>query len=291
MKKNNFLLLLLVAAVFTAFKSDKPAYRLFDKEGKEVKYSKMIKDASEADIVMFGELHNNPISHWMELEITKDLFEAKGENLILAAEMFESDNQMLLDEYTEGTIQQKNFEDEAKLWKNYGTDYKPLVEFAKGHNLKFIASNIPRRYAAIVHKKGFEGLDSLDQAEKALIAPLPIDYDADLPCYKAMMDMMKGMGPAHANENLPKAQAIKDATMAHFTLEYWTPGKLVIHYNGSYHSDNFEGIVWYLKKQNPDLKIVTITSVEQDDITKLDDENKGLADYIICVPSDMTKTY
>jgi uncharacterized iron-regulated protein len=157
--------------------------------------------------------------------------------------------------------------------------------------LKFIASNIPRRYAAIVHKKGFEGLDSLDSAEKALIAPLPIDYDADLPAYKAMIEMMKGMGPAHANENLPKAQAIKDATMAHFTLEYWKPGKLVIHYNGSYHSDNFEGIVWYLKQQNPDLKIVTVTSVEQDDIEQLNSDNKGLADFIICITSDMTKTY
>ena len=63
-------------------------------------------------------------------------------------------------------------------------------------------------------------------------------------------------GPAmHGNQNLPKAQAIKDATMAHFILENWEKGKTFIHYNGSYHSDNFEGIVWYLKQENPNLYI------------------------------------
>jgi len=229
----------------------------------------------------------NPLTENAVLEIS----EPEGNDLILAAEMFESDNQLILNEYLSGKIQQRNFEDEAKLWNNYSTDYKPLVEFAKEHDLQFIASNIPRRYAAIVHKKGFEGLDSLDNTAKAFIAPLPPDYDADLPGYKAMIEMMKGMGPAHANANLPKAQAIKDATMAYFTLQAWKPGKLIIHYNGAYHSDNFEGIVWYLKKHNPDLKILTITTVEQDSIENLNEDNKGIADYIICVPADMTKTY
>jgi uncharacterized iron-regulated protein len=79
--------------------------------------------------------------------------------------------------------------------------------------------------------------------------------------------------------------------MAHFILKNWQPGKLVVHFNGSFHSDNFDGIFWYLKKQNPDLKILTISSVEQDTIENLKEENLKMADYIICIPSDMTKTY
>jgi uncharacterized iron-regulated protein len=291
MKRVNYLLLLVIFISATALKSDKPAYSIFNEKGKEVKYKKMVEATMEADIVMFGELHNNPISHWLQLQITGDLFAEKGTDLVLAAEMFEADNQLILDEYLSGTIRQKSFEDEARLWNNYKTDYKPLVEFAKENNLKFVASNIPRRYASVVHSEGFEGLDSLSDHAKYFIAPLPPAYDPELPGYMAMMEMMGGMGSEHANPNLPKAQAIKDATMAHFTLENWAPGKLVIHYNGSYHSDNFEGIVWYLKNQNPDLKIVTITTVEQVEIDELEEENTGTANFTICVPEDMTKTY
>ncbi len=291
MKKVKYLLLIMIFISASAHKSDKSAYSIFNEKGKEVKYKKMLEAALEADIVMFGELHNNPISHWLQLHITEDLFTEIGTDLVLAAEMFEADNQLILDEYLSGTIKQKSFEDEARLWNNYKTDYKPLVEFAKENNLKFIASNIPRRYASLVHKQGFEGLDSLTDAGKAFIAPLPPEYDPELPGYKAMMEMMGGMGQGHANPNLPKAQAIKDATMANFTLANWSPGKTVIHYNGAYHSDNFEGIVWYLRQQNPDLKILTITTVEQAGIAELEEENIGIANYTICVPENMTKTY
>ncbi|TAF00991.1 MAG: hypothetical protein EAZ80_03290, partial [Runella slithyformis] len=66
-----------------------------------------------------GEYHNNPICHWLQLKLTKDLFKQKGENLVLAAEMFETDNQLVLNEYLSGFIKETNFEKEAKLWSNF----------------------------------------------------------------------------------------------------------------------------------------------------------------------------
>ena len=287
MKNFQFLLVALVF-VFTAFKSDKPAYHLFNKEGKDVKYEKMVKEVEDADIVLFGESHDNPISHWLQLELTKDLFDIKKDKLMLGAEMFESDNQVILNEYLEGKITQSSFESEARLWPNYKTDYKPLVEFAKVNNLPFVASNVPRRYASLVNKSGFEGLEELSAEAKAFIPPLPIKYDPELNCYKSMMEM-EGMG-GHITPNFPKAQAIKDATMAYFIMKNWSKGKLLIHYHGSYHFENFESIYWYLKQANADLKIVTITTVSQDDVTKLSEENTGTADFTICVDEDMTKT-
>lgn len=282
--------ILLVAAfvVFSSFKSDKPAYYLFNKEGKDVKYDKMLDKAKDADIVLFGESHDNPVSHWLQLELTKDLYDLKKENLILGAEMFETDNQVVLDEYLGGLISESSFESNARLWPNYKTDYKPLVLFAKENKLKFVASNVPRRYASLVNSKGFEGLDELSDEAKAFLPPLPVKYDAELNCYKSMMEM-EGMG-SHVTPNFPKAQAIKDATMAHFILKNWSKGKLLIHYHGSYHSENFESIYWYLKQANPDLNIVTIHTLSQDDVTELNEENKGKADFTICVDEDMTKT-
>jgi uncharacterized iron-regulated protein len=287
--KNFYILLTILFVLTTSFKTKKPAYLLFNEKGKTVKYEKMVKQLEDADIVLFGELHNNPVSHWLQLELTKDLKELKDLNLVLGAEMFESDNQLVLDEYFSGLISQTRFEAEARLWNNYKTDYKPLVEFARKNELRFVATNVPRRYASLVNSEGFEGLEKLSDEAKVFLPPLPVLYDPELPAYKSMLNM-EGMG-SHVSENFPKAQAIKDATMAHFILENWLPGKLLIHFHGAYHSDNFEGIYWYLKQQKPDLNIVTITTVSQEDISELSEENSGKAHFTVCVDEDMTKTH
>jgi hypothetical protein len=95
----------------------------------------------------------------------------------------------------------------------------------------------------------------------------------------------------HGGDNLPKAQAIKDATMAYFILKNKEANKLFIHYNGAYHSDNYEGINWYLKQENPTLKIITVSVLEQDNINSFNPDEKQKADFIIVVPTTMTKTY
>ena len=280
---------LLVAVLFfatsTIFAQQKPAYILYNAEGKKVSYKKMIKQLAEKDIVLFGEFHNNPIAHWLELAVAKDLSEKR--NLTFGAEMFEADNQQALNDYLSGKISAKGLDSAARLWNNYKTDYAPLVNFAKEKNAAFIATNIPRRYASLVSKKGFEALDTLSALEKTWIAPLPMDYDAQLPGYVKMVEMMGG----HGGPNMPKAQASKDATMAYFILQYFKPGSLFLHYNGAFHSENYDGINWYLKKKQPGLKYATITTVSQKDIKKLLAENKGKADFIICVDEDMTNTY
>ena len=268
-----------------AMAQQKPAYILYNASGKKVGYEKMLKVLAQQDMILFGEYHNNPISHWLQLIVTKDLQIKR--KLVLGAEMFERDNQEALDNYLSGKIDKRRLATEARLWDNYDTDYAPLVNFAKEKKLKFIATNIPRRYASMVAKGGFEVLDTLPQEEKLWIAPLPIAYEASLPGYANMLAMMGG----HGGENLPKAQAVKDATMGYSILKNWEPGNLFIHYNGSYHSDNYEGIMWYLLHANPNLKIKTISTVTQKDINKLEQENKNKAHYIICVDAEMTVTY
>jgi uncharacterized iron-regulated protein len=282
--------LILLSLSLMAFSQDKPAYQLFDDKGKSVSYKNLIRAANKADVVFFGEEHNNPIAHWLQLELLKDLHQSKGKDLVLGAEMFERDDQILLDEYLAGLIRTKNFEDEAKLWSNYKTDYKPLVEFAKANELPFIGTNIPRRYASLVSSKGIEALATLSEEGKRYVAPLPIVVDLSLPGYVNMLKMMEGHG-GPASENFPKAQAAKDATMAWSIAENWSKGKTFLHFNGSYHSDNREGILWYLERYEPKAKTITISMATQESIDKLEEENKGKADFIIVVPATMTKTY
>lgn len=283
MKLLALLSILCVSTFATA--QDKQPYQLYTKEGKKTTYKKLLKASERAEVVLFGEHHDNALIHWLQLELTKDSAEKKS--LVLGAEMIEADNQPQLDQYLRGEIDQKAFDSLARLWPNHKTDYKPLVDFAKEKKFPFIATNVPRRYARTVNKQGLEALESLPAEEKAWIAPLPIAYDPNLPGYKEMMKMMGG----HATDNFPKAQAIKDATMAHFIITNLKQGSTFIHYNGTYHSDNFEGIFWYLKKQNPSLKVITIAAVSQKNIEALEKEHFEKADFIIVVDEDMTKTF
>jgi len=64
-----------------------------------------------------------------------------------------------------------------------------------------------------------------------------------------------------------------------------------LHLNGAYHSDNYEGIVWYLRKYRPGLHILTITTIEQANMDSLLEENLGKANFTILVPQTMTKTH
>ena len=280
-------LLLILISFFFLYSSaqNKPSYLIYDQNGKKASYKDIINSSQKAEVLLFGEYHDNSVAHWLELEITKDLFGKIV--LVLGAEMLEADNQKQVNQYLNGEINQKKLDSTARLWPNYKTDYKPLVDFAKENKIDFIATNIPRRFASLVFKNGFEALDKLSQEEKSWMATLPFKYDANLPGYSKMAQEMGG----HGGENLPKAQASKDATMAHFINKNRKENSLFIHYNGSYHSDNFEGINWYLKQENPTIKIITIATVSQNEISKLEPEYLGKANFIIVIDEDVTKTY
>lgn len=299
MKPVQLVVLIIHCALFINLTPDLPAYQLYSPRGKAISYSKLLKLAAEADVVLFGELHNNPICHWLELQLAKDLYARKKEQLVLGGEMFETDNQVALTNYVQGRITDKEFARQARLWPNYDTDYRPLVDFARANKIPFVAANIPRRYASLVARQGLAILDTV--VNKEWIAPLPLIVDLSLPGYKAMMEMMGGHGSSASsgpgsgrdsiNRNFARAQAIKDATMAHFILQNWQDGKLLLHYNGDYHSKNFEGIGWYLRQQRPSLQILTISSVEQESIETLAADNKNTGTVILTIPLDMAKTY
>lgn len=273
---------------------DKPAYLIYNAQGELVSYSTMIQTITTADVCLFGELHNDPISHWLELEIMKSLYQIKKESLIVGAEMWESDNQLLIDEaFTNKFYDEAMYIESSKLWPNLKYDYLPLLQYAVKNNLKFIATNIPRRYARMVSKMGIESLDGLSPVAKGYIAPLPIPIDLNEYAYKSMIqDMPSGGNMKMVNpENLAKAQAVKDATMAYFILKNWAPGSLFYHFHGEFHSAFHSGIGYYLKVYNPKVKTKSISIVKQVDIQKLDPENMNRADFVVVVPEEMSVTY
>lgn len=282
-------LFMLAAVLGMALQSGREplAYRLYDKNGREASWTDVVNYCKQKDVTFFGELHDNPITHWLQLKLTRDLYEQNA-NLTLGAEMFEADQQVIIDEYLSNIISEKNFETEMRLWKNHKTDYKPLLDFAREHKLPMVATNVPRRYASAVAKKGRDELGKVSSEAKKFICPLPYEVDTTLSGYRNMLKMDMGHG---SSINIVYAQALKDATMAYFISRNLKSKGAFIHYNGAYHSENFEGIIHYLARYNSKATVATITTVQQKDVSRLDKDNEGKADFILVVDEEMTKTH
>jgi len=342
------------AQVKKATIDDVAAFQIFDSKGKKVSYAKFIKALQKSlpnksdskGVLLFGELHDNPIAHWLELQVTQDLY-AFQPNMILGAEMFETDQQTALNTYLNPPLDTTKkstsvnpmgmgfgpdpnyikLKKSIKLWNNFVTDYQPLVDFAKENHLPFVATNIPRRYASLVYKSGIgavygkEGakngpqrtfsvgtkLPSCDtgifkkdsmsyfaEINKGQSIPPIFVYDSTLQCYKDIFAMAGG----HGGQNLPMSQAIKDATMASQIYTHLPSNGIFVHYNGSYHSDNHQSIEWYLNEYNQNIlknyyqmNVVTISTRMQMNVSELENENKGIANFIIVVPENMIRTY
>jgi uncharacterized iron-regulated protein len=286
--KSSLLISFIFSFFFLGLSQDNPAYVIYNKAGKKVSFSKMEKAVLSKKYIFFGEQHNDPIAHWLQFQILESLFEKHKSNLMAGSEMFERDNQAVINRYLNNQIDEKKFQDSCRLWTNFETDYKPMLDFAKQNHIPWIATNIPRKFASQVFKKGVLSLDSLSIEQKKWICPLPFALDTTLSQYAALSDGEMHMGP-----NFVRAQAIKDATMALSIKENLNSKSVFYHLNGAYHSDFHQGILWYLQQYNgANLdEMITISTVSQLDISTLDEENRGKADFIICVPENMTKTH
>ena len=288
----NLLLFIAIIGLSNINAQNFDAFKFYNKKSKEVSSKDLIKELADYDVVFIGEHHDNSINHWLEKRITEALFEKKNGQIILGAEMFERDNQQALNSYLAGEIDAKILKDSVRLWKNYETDYRPLVDFAKDKKLSFIATNVPRKYASQTSKNGINSLNELPESEKKFIAKLPIEVTLETPGYKEMKSLMGDHVDEMKLMNFISAQAIKDATMAESIFNNLQSGKTFIHYNGDYHSKQYGGIYWYLKKKNPNLKIAIISVFESEKPDLFLPEKDFIpTEFNLVIPSDMTKTY
>lgn len=278
-----------LACVALLWAQDKPAYLLYSAKGKPLAYGAVLKILQKADVVLFGELHNNPIAHWLEYELIRDLYAVKKDSLLIGMEMLEADQEEALLRYMKGELSLEKLGEEIRLWPNFRTDYAPILEWARQHHVPVYATNAPRSLAREVSQKGAAAWESWGAVQRRYVAPVPFPRLDTLPSYQKMDEMARshGMEP----EPFRLAQMLKDATMAHRIVQAWRPGALFFHLNGRYHSDYHQGIAAYLRVYNPALKVVVITTEEAPDPRTYKPTSPSLADILLVVPETMTKTH
>ncbi|CAN5588463.1 ChaN family lipoprotein [soil metagenome] len=271
-------------------------YRIHDARGNPATINQIVGAAGKSDVVFLGENHDDAVAHFLQLEIFKRTLEnyARDRKIALSMEMFERDVQIVLDEYLKDLITEKKFLDDSRPWKNYKTDYRPLVELAKQNRLVVIAANAPRRYVNIVSRNGRDSLNQLSPEAKKWLAPLPY-ASASADYSKKFTNLMGGMsGDNHSLTKILDSQTLWDATMAYSIAEYLKNNKnaLVIHLNGTFHTENRLGTVEQLLKFNPKAKVLVITMKSDDNFTEFDKlKDKNLGDFIILTDAKLPRSF
>ncbi|HEY6063266.1 MAG TPA: ChaN family lipoprotein, partial [Chitinophagaceae bacterium] len=178
---------------------------------------KIAEDCQRANVLFFGEEHNDSAGHYMEHIIFEALHKKFGNDISLSLEMFETDNQTPLNDYLAGFIPEDRFSKDVRLWSNY-KDYRPMIEYAKKNNLHVIAANPPRRYVSMVSRRGMRSLDSLSRDAKRFLPPLP--YDTLTGRYREkFMETMKE-SPGGGSPNIYYSQSLWDAGMSYSIYKY-----------------------------------------------------------------------
>lgn len=277
-----YLILLITLSGFLTQAQTIEDTRLFDRSGTPLLIEELVATISEAQIVLFGELHGVSAAHELEKILANELYKLRGDKLILGGEMWEFDQQIMVNEYINSLITDKQFISDARLWPNFIRDYKTFIDVARTNKLNFVATNIPRRYASVVYYEGADALLAFDKSTRKQLPKLPFTFDADLPIYADIADQVGG----HGSKHLAGAQAIKDATMAKYILDHTKKKNLFLHIHGEYHSKEFQGIYNYIKQEKGKWNTISISCVMQEDISTLEDDNFARADYIFVIKSE-----
>jgi uncharacterized iron-regulated protein len=251
----------------------------------------IINDMAKADVLFFGEEHNDSTGHYLENVLFKKLVDKYPAHAALSMEMFHTDCQTVMNEYLAGLIREKNLITEGRAWKNY-KDYRPMVELAKEAHLPVIAANAPTRYTNLVTRAGLPELQKLDAVGKGWLAPLPIDT-ATGSYYEKFVNIMGGHA-AMGNMKIYQSQNLWDATMGYSIAEFYKAHKgfKIFQVNGGFHSEEKLGTVAQLQKYALKVRVITVQAYANDSFDKPDwAKFENLGDYIILTDPKLPKTF
>jgi uncharacterized iron-regulated protein len=276
----------------------------------EATRAQMVERLGRADVVFFGEQHDDPETHRAEAEVL-DAIGRNGRPVVLSLEMFERDVQGVVDDYLAGRLSEKDFLARARPWDRYATDYRRLIELAKERHWPVVAANVPRSLASAIGRKGLAALDTLAPKDRSNAARENVcpkdDYHARF--LESMQSHSPGAGPATPAtptavsappvpaaptvDSLPTAvaerfylaQCVKDDTMAESIVNARLAAPrdaIVVHFDGAFHSDYSQGTVARVKRRQPGWTLGVVSAVPVADpavapiIT-----HSGKADFVI----------
>lgn len=205
------------------------------KDGQEIAFGTLMADLIQADAVFIGEVHNDPTHHRLQLQLLRSLVDRKAK-VAIGLEMFQSDNQQVLDDWSGGKLSEEDFK--AIYSKNWSFDwqlYRDIFIYARDNRIPLVALNIPKQIATKVARQGFASLSS----EERKVLPPGITCEPDS-TYTVLLKRAFGHVFRHVAKqstftNFCEAQSLRNSAIAWYMMRY--------------------------RQQNPERKLVTLTGV------------------------------
>jgi uncharacterized iron-regulated protein len=256
------------------------------RSGARLELGALLDRLAAADVVFVGETHDDETTHRAELAIYEGVRARRQDKVVLALEMFERDVQPALDEYLAGRSSEQEFLSNTRPWNNYATAYRPLIESARAARVPVVASNFP---APLRRKVAREGEPALDAARAQAPDQVPAELLASTPEYWRRVDNairghsgMMGAGGADEDRRL-STQSLWDNSMGESCARALDahPGWSVVHVNGGFHSQYWDGTVRQLRLRRPQLQILTVALVPATNPAVEEVSGAPLADFVV----------
>ena len=290
------LLLCTISAAAVSAQTDVARFKVFDGKGNPSSVEKVIEAAGNVDVLFLGESHDDAVAHRLQADILRAVVgRYRGaRSVALSLEMFERDVQTVLDEYLRGQITEAQFLASSRPWNNYKTDYRPLLEFAKEMKVPVIAANPPRRYVNMVSRLGRSSLTALTKDARRNLPPLP--YPQPSEAYASKFKALMGGGPEMKAglTNILDSQTLWDAGMAHAITKQIKRSKdpLVVHVNGSFHTEGRLGTAEQLLSYRRKTKFIVVTMRYEDDFNTFDrTKHLDLGDFVILTDKGVPRSF
>jgi len=217
-----FLTLTLMAVmVLSASIGANAAMEIVGMNGKgPVDFGTFVEDIGRSEVIFIGDTHDDSRIHVKQLEIIRALY-AGNPQLAIGLEMFTTDSQRYLDNWTAGKMEEKEFAAiYAKNWSYDWSLYRDLFIFSRDHHIPMIALNVPKAIIATVVRLGAMSLSESDKSE------LPSDLHWTLSPRQAeylrrIREQAFGNVPTRIPAaNFEEAQALRNSTFAYNIAMY-----------------------------------------------------------------------
>jgi len=262
--------------------------------GDPIPWAAVEERALAADVILVGEQHDDARGHELQRELVEALL-TKAPNAAVAMEMFERDEQTIVDFYLDGRLSEEALiaSTGAENWggseENWRAWYQPIVDAAKARapqGARVIAANAPRGYVKLARLADHQVLTEMaaQLPQETFVVPDPgIDDQAYREQFVELMGGGEGGGHGHGMDldAFFRAQQLWDATMADAVLDAQATHPKVILLAGDFHVANQGGTTQRIRQTAPQLNVLTI-SMQQRAVTEpFDREDAGRADVVI----------
>ncbi|WP_371373715.1 ChaN family lipoprotein [Thalassotalea aquiviva] len=269
-------------------------YQLIDSQSRaSVSVAQTAKALADQDVIFIGEHHTHPGAHLLQMQLFQALYQ-QNPNLVLSLEQFSRPHQSVLNGYLNAKYGEETLIKEGEAWENYKSSYRPLVEFAKDHNLPVIAANAPIMHVRCVGQQGIEVLNKIPQEQRAWSSQ---KLNLEIKKYKdKFFQFLQDAGSKHGQlsekqqqrmQNTYAAQLLRDTTMAESIQQaiVANPKAQIVHLNGSFHSDAHLGTVAVLEHIMPELSVSVISPVfiENADLHTIKQQDFAQGEYLLAL--------